>query len=241
MVYSTNFFFNNFQNSGEQQLYGDLVRESISIHGQLMYYVPRNIVDYNALYGADDQSSYTKAFSVPIYVENFDAFQGQGNFYSKFGLEIRDQVILSVSQTVFSAEVSRTTQQPRPNEGDLIYFPLNNKCFQIKSVDKFQMFYPLGALYTWKMTCELFEYSNEVINTGIPQIDILQTKFSTNVFDFAILAQAGVMLLTQDGNYLVQENTSFNKQAADDSKQIETESNKIVNFSVADPFSEGNI
>jgi len=220
----------------------DLIIEAISIYGQDMYYIPRQLNNYDNVYGADDQSSYTYAVLVPIYIESFDGFGGDGNFMSKFGVEIRDQVTFTIAQRIFDQEVSVNTTQPRPNEGDLIYFPLNNKCFQIKYVDKFQMFYPLGSLYTWKMTCELFEYSNERISTGIPQIDALQKKFDINVIDWTIKDTRGNILLTEDGDYIVLENSSTSDLVpGDDANEIQKESNTFVDFSITDPFSLGNI
>ena len=177
-----------------------------------------------------------------MYIESYDGFKGDGNFMSKFGIEIRDQVVFAVSQMVFADEVGVVTAQPRPNEGDLIYFPLNNKCFQIKYTDKFEMFYPLGALYLWKMTCELFEYSNERISTGIPEIDALEVQFDINAIDWTIKNEDGIMILNEDGNYLVLEGSATeDKIIGDDSTEIQKESNTFVDFSVTDPFSMGNI
>ena len=103
-----------------------------------------------------------------------------------------------MAQRIFSQEVGTFTDQVRPNEGDLIYFPLNDRCFEIKFVNKYEMFYQLGALQTWEVTCELFEYSNETFNTGIPEIDIIQSKFSMNALDFSIKDEADDYLVTED-------------------------------------------
>lgn len=239
---ATSVFFNNFKASQEQEMLNSLIMESISIYGQDMYYVPRKLNNYDSIYGADDQSSYETAILVPIFIESFDGFKGDGNFMSKFGIEIRDQVVFSIAQRVFDDEVGIITTQPRPNEGDLIYFPLNNKCFQIKYVDKFQMFYPLGALYTWKMTLELFEYSNERISTGIPEIDALQSSFDINAIDWRLKDEAGRTLLTEDSDYLVLEQSSTSDLIiGDDSEEIQQESDLFVDFTVSDPFSLGNI
>lgn len=177
-----------------------------------------------------------------MYIKSYDGFKGDGNFMSKFGIEIRDQVIFSMSQRIFDDEVGVITTQPRPNEGDLIYFPLNKKCFQIKYVEKFEMFYPLGKLYTWEVTCELFEYSNERISTGIPEIDILQKTFDINAIDWTIKTELGELLLTENSDYMVLENsTTENLIVSDDATEIQTESDIFVDFSITDPFSLGNI
>jgi hypothetical protein len=239
---ATNFYFNNFKQSQEQNLLENLIIEAIRIYGEDMYYVPRNINNLDKLYTADDQSSYTQAFMMEFYIKSVDGFSGDGNFMSKFGLEIRDQVIFSCAQKVFNQEIGAYTTLPRPREGDLIYFPLNNKCFQIKYVNKFEMFYQLGALQTWEMTCELFEYSDEVFNTGIPEIDAIQTKFSTNILDYTINDEQGQPLLDEDGNYIVVE--QYDMQTiigTGDNDIIQQESDQFVDFSVHDPFSERHV
>ena len=239
---STNFYFNNFKSSQEQSLLESLIIEAIRIYGEDMYYVPRNINNLDKLYTEDDQSSYTQAFMLEFYIKSVDGFSGDGNFMSKFGLEIRDQVIFSVAQKVFAQEIGSYSALVRPREGDLIFFPLNNKCFQIKYVNKFEMFYQLGALQTWEMTCELFEYSNEVFNTGIPEIDILQTKFTTNILDYTIDTEESQPILDEDGNYLVNESYDLETiTGTGENDIIQEESDQFVDFSVHDPFSEGHV
>jgi len=239
---ATNFFFNNYQASQEQLLLEDLIIESIKIYGEDMYYIPRKLNNYDEVYGADDQSSYETSYSIEIYIKSIDGFAGDGSFMSKFGIEIRDQIVFSVAQRRFNEDVGEYTTQVRPNEGDLIYFPLNKKCFQIKYVNKQEMFYQLGALQTWEMTCELFEYSGEKMNTGIPEIDALQTKFSTNILDWTIDTEDAYMLLTEEGDYFVQEGSSINDLiAAADNDEIQSESDQFVDFTAYDPFSERSI
>ena len=207
-----------------------------------MYYMPRNIGNFDALYTADDQSSYTKAFLVELYIKSVDGFSGDGNFMSKFGLEIRDQVTFSIAQRVFYNEIGSYTAQYRPNEGDLIYFPLNNKCFQIKYVNKFEMFYQLGALQTWELVCELFEYGNEQINTGIPEIDIIQTELTTNILDYAITDEEGYYLADENGNFIVEEQYNIEKIIGTGANDVTMkESSGFIDFTVTDPFSEGAI
>jgi len=239
---TTNFFFNNFKQSQEQLLLESLIIEAIKIYGQDMYYIPRVIGNLDKLYTADDQSRYEQAFMVELYIKSVDGFTGDGNFMSKFGLEIRDQVVFSIAQRVFNEEIGVYTTQVRPNEGDIIYFPLNNKCFQIKYVNKFEMFYQLGALQTWELTCELFEYSNEVFNTGIPEIDRIQKIESTNILDYSIRDQNGVSLLDEQDNYIVTEQYNLETiLGTGENDEIQRESDTFVDFSVMDPFSEGII
>ena len=239
---ATNFFFNNFKASQEQLLLENLIIEAIKIYGEDVYYLPRNIGNLDQLYTADDQSYYNKAIFVEMYIKSVDGFTGDGNFMSKFGLEIRDQVVFSMAQRVFSEEVGSAAFLTRPREGDLIWFPLNQKCFQIKFVNKFEMFYQLGALQTWEMTCELFEYSNELLNTGIPEIDAIQKRLSTNILDYTLLTENGEHIKTEDGDFIVTD--KYNLQTiigTGENDIIQMESDQFLDWSVRDPFSEGNI
>ena len=207
-----------------------------------MFYIPRKLNNYDSVYGADDQSSYENAYPIEIYIKNIDGFQGDGSFMSKFGLEIRDRVVFSMAQRVFNEEVGSYTSQVRPNEGDLIYFPLNKKCFQIKYVNKQEFFYQLGSLQTWEVTCELFEYSGETINTGIPEIDILQKKFDTNQYNWSLKDQDGYILLDEDGYMLVLEGSGVDDLIpAAENDEIQRESDLFVDFTAYDPFSERTI
>lgn len=207
-----------------------------------MYYIPRKLNNYDAILGSDDQSSYENAYMMEMYIKSIDGFSGDGAFMSKFGLEIRDRVVFSMAQRIFNEEVGTFTAQTRPNEGDLIFFPLNKKCFQIKYVNKFEMFYQLGALQTWEVTCELFEYSGEIFNTGIPEIDILQKKFDSNQYHWAVKDETGDMLLDEEGNIIVLEGSSVdNLFFSADNDEIQRESDQFVDFTSIDPFSEGTI
>ena len=240
---SSSFFFNNFQNSMEQRLLEDLIVESIKIYGEDMLYIPRVLNNKDELYGADDQSSYDEAILVELYIKNVDGFGGDGNFMSKFGLEIRDQVTFTIAKRVFDEEVGAQRDFLRPREGDCIYFPLNNKIFQIKYVDNKPIYYQLGALQVYDLTCELFEYAGESFNTGIPQIDSIQDNLSTDLFDYGIQTETdGFMLATEDGDLIA--NESFNIETIDptaDNDNIELEALNFMDFTERDPFSENGV
>ena len=111
-----------------------------------------------------------------MYVESIDGFGGEGDIIGQFGVEIRDQLILSVSQRRWTD--LDINNRVRPYEGDLIYFPLNDKLFEIRFVEHEKVFYQLGNLPLYTLTCELFEYSHEDIDTGVPQIDDIEKEYS---------------------------------------------------------------
>jgi hypothetical protein len=245
---ATSVYFNNYGSSQEQDLLHDLVIEAIRIYGVDMYYVPRELKRYDNIYGADTISEYNKAVLVELYVKSVDGFTGDGNFMSKFGLQIRDQAVFSISQRIFSEEVGIVTNQIRPNEGDLIYFPLNEKCFKIMYVKKQEFFYPLGTLPTWEITVELFEYASERLNTGIAEIDRLQTDFSMNILDYVLATEDSNIITDELGNFITLENydqSTINPAADNDAIQSGTTnyplgSDDFIDFSERNPFASSN-
>lgn len=239
---ATNFYFNNFSNSQEQLLLENLIIESIKIYGEDMYYLPRTLNNKDEIYGTDDVSTYDKAILVELYIKSVDGFGGDGSFMSKFGLEIRDQVTFTIAKRVFDEEIGASEKFLRPREGDIIYFPLNKKMFQIKYVDNKPVFYQLGALQVYDMTCELFEYSGEQFNTGIPEVDDIQDKLSMNIFDYGVLTEDGYNLITESGDYIALETYIMNDiDPFADNDFIQQESDLILDWSEKDPFSANGV
>ena len=175
---STNLYFNNFPKNitSEQLLVEDLVIEAMKIHGMDVYYMPRTSrdrVDY--LYGEDPLKTYTTAYPIEMYLEDVTGMEGEGDFVSKFGLEIRDETTFLLSRRRFAA----TVPQIRPNEGDLIYVPLVQNLFEITFVEHENaqaMYYTLGRgrggnVYVYALKLKQFVFSNEIIQTGFVEID----------------------------------------------------------------------
>ena len=237
---ATNFFFNNFGSSMEQSLIEDLVIESIKIYGHDLYYLPRSITRYDQIYGEDAQAStFDSAFPIEMYIKNVDGFGGDGDFLSKFNLQIRDQITFTVARRIFAEEVGAELALPRPREGDVIYFPLTHKLYQIKFVEHEGVFYQMGSLQAFDLTCELMEYTNEFFNTGVDEIDAFTEEYSTDIDIDVLLQQDGSELLLEDGGQLVQE--TFNIEAIDDSADnevIQAEALDFLDFSEINPFSE---
>ena len=145
----TNVFFNNFTNSQEQVLIEDLVIESIKIYGHDVYYCPRTLVNKDEIYGEDSISKYNTQYMVEMYVKNVMGFEGEGDFMSKFNLQVRDQMTLTIARRTFFDEIGNIESINRPQEGDLVYFPLNKKIFVVKFVEHEAIFYQMGALQTY--------------------------------------------------------------------------------------------
>ena len=241
---TTNFYFNNFSNSQEQLLIEDLVLESIKIYGHDMYYCPRTVVAKDDIYGEDTISEYKSAYFIDLYIKNVDSYEGDGTFLSKFNLEIRDQMTLTVSFRNFMNEVGSIEMIDRPQEGDLIYIPMLDRLLVIKYVNKNPVFYQMGAIQMYDLVCEMFEYSSERFNTGIEAIDSIETNLSLDASEYALLTQDRYIITDQDGYQIVQSGYNFEEQARDpyeDNTEFETEGESILDWTQIDPFSEGNI
>lgn len=240
---TTNFYFNNFSNSQEQLLIEDLVLESIKIYGHDMWYCPRTLVAKDDIYGEDTISEYKSAYLIDLYIKNVDSYEGDGTFLSKFNLEIRDQMTLTVSFRNFMNEVGSIEMIDRPQEGDLIYIPMLDRLFIIKYVSKNAVFYQMGSIQMYDLVCEMFEYSSERLNTGIDAIDSIETDLSLDASGYSLLTQDKFIITDQDGYQIVQSGYDFETQARDpyeDNTEFELEGDDILDWTQIDPFSEGN-
>jgi hypothetical protein len=236
---ATNFYFNNFSSSGEQNLIENLIIESIRIHGVDTYYVPRKIVSRDNTFREQSVTEYGEGISIEMYIKNVDGFEGDGEFLSKFGVEVRDQITFSVAMRVFDNEVGSLLRRDRPLENDLIWFPFNKALYHIKFVNKKPIFYQMGALQMYDVVCELFEYSNEVFNTGIDIIDSTYNAFLTTTDPYVFTTESGAVMLDENGFELIEEEYSINK--LDEGAQndyFENEGIDFLDFSERDPFSE---
>jgi hypothetical protein len=204
----------------EQNLIEDLIIESIRIYGFDIWYIPRTLGAKDELLNEDDLSTFNSAYMIEAYIKNVDAFGGDGDFLSKFGLQINDTMTLTIAMRKFAEDVGLYDSEVRPNEGDLIYFPLNRKIFEVKFVEHEAIFYQMGKLQTYDLRCELFEYSQERFNTGVEEIDTLLTKY----------------VLTS--NAAIANVESFDSIA--DNFTIETNADSILDFTETNPFGESN-
>jgi len=160
--------------ANEQNLYEDIIIESLKIYGQDVYYMPREIVNEDKIFGEDVPSKFSTAYKIEMYIENQQGFDGEGDLFTKFGVEIRDAANFVVSRRRWRHTVeqnSNTITGDRPREGDVLYLPLSNSMFEIMHVEHEQPFYQLNNVPTYNLRCELFVYSGEDLDTGIETID----------------------------------------------------------------------
>jgi len=241
---TTNFYFNNFQNSQEQILIENLVMESIKMYGHDIFYCPRTLVAKDDIYGEDALSEYNNNYEIDMYIKSYDSYEGDGTFLSKFNLEIRDQMTLTVSVRNFNDEIGQYAALDRPQEGDLIYLPMVTRIMVIKYVNKTPIFYQMGTIQMYDLVCEIFEYSSERLNTGIEAIDSIEQKNSIAMETYGLLTTDGFVIVDQDGFEIIQSNYNFETQAGDsyeDNTEFQLEGEAILDWSQIDPFSEGKI
>ena len=184
---------------------------------------------YDDILNEDDLPVFDTALELEMYVKNVDGFEGEGDFLSKFGLQIKDSMTLTVAMRTWEQEVGAKIedQRVRPFEGDLIYFPLNKKIFEVMHVEHEAIFYQMGSLQTYDMRCELLDYSNQRFTTGIPEIDELYDDYQTTT--------------TADGASVVPEAANIDEiDEIADNAPLETFADNILDFSEENPFGENN-
>ena len=256
------------------------------MYGQDMKYIPRTVVKRDDLYGEDTLSKFTTAADVEMYIKNTEGFEGEGDFLSKFGLEIRDSVTFTVARKRFdqirteklltevgynyaqeSADLTVPSKRflanttptldniqleegtannysissSRPLEGDLIFFPMVDKLFEIKFVEHESVFYQTGRLQTYDLRCELFDYSSEQIDTGFSEIDKVEDQLSLDVLKFQFDLEAGNddgKLKSEDGGSVIQEFTINTTDATANNTYFQAQADSIIDFSEGNPFSE---
>jgi hypothetical protein len=281
---ATNKYFNNFAYAREQDLVEDLTIEAIKIYGHNVKYLPKTISGIDHLFGEDKLLKYETAADVEMYVKNVEGFEGEGEFMSKFGVQLNDQLTLTVARKRFdqirteklTTEVgynylqeSANTDSPsrqfltgnnhtesivletgttgvnaysitanRPQEGDLIFFPLVNKIFEIKFVEHEDIFYQTGRLQSYDLRCELFKYSSEQIRTGNTEIDSTETAGTLDTLLYELLLEDGNKLLEEEGDSLVQEYQLFTQDTGANNSFFQSEGESIIDFSERNPFSE---
>ena len=138
----------------EQNLYEDLIIESLKIYGQDVYYLPRTMLNRDDILGEDSASKFDDAYMIEAYIENAEGFEGSGDLYSKFGLEIRDEANFIISKTQWEKLIGfyqTNDVNPTPESGDLLFLPMTNKFFEIMFVEHEQPFYQLSNLPVYKL------------------------------------------------------------------------------------------
>lgn len=216
---ATNNIFNNYDNYGEQEMFKDLVEEFIQVYGVDVVYITREIGEVDEILNEARLSIFDIACDIEMYVKTADNFGGEGDFLSKFGLQINDQITFSVSTRAFEKYVTEASPKTvRPMEGDVIWFPMTNKLYKLMHTEHEAVFYQHGALASYDLKCELMEFSNERFQTGRPEIDTYFDDIRTDT--------------VEDIDSL------FDVDPIAKNKFFEDESSEILDFSETSPFDE---
>lgn len=260
-----NRYFNQYGTPSEQNVYEDLIIESIKIYGIDAYYIPRTSGYVDQIYAEDRLSLFDDAISLELFVKSYDGFIGQEDFLSKFGLQIDEQINFVVAQKRFtqSLKTSLLTEYGynfktedgdqllydvsdawdysgilRPREGDLIWIPMMGYMYEIKFTENIENFFPLGKLFTYEMRCDRYEYSSERIDTDVTDIDAVEDDFSesTAIIDNILLEDADALLL-EDGTILLTEGEHIKTVEAESDNDYITD--RIRDDDIID-FSESN-
>jgi len=266
---AVNHYFQGGQGIGEQsekRLHEDLIIEGLKIYGQDVYYLPRTLVNRDLVLNEDPASSFDDSYLIEAYFETPDGFQGDQEIINKFGLEIRDDTTFVIAKRRWDDQVDNTATmivEGRPNEGDVIYFPLMKKFFEVQFVEDQEPFFQLGNLPVYKLRVTTFEYSSERFSTGITNIDTKADENSLDAFNFQFSLETatdggtGALILenndgTDDGNtyYLIQEsyslatqtddfadNDTYDSQAGFNSTSV---ADDILDFTERNPFGDAD-
>jgi len=269
-----NKYFKYYSYGREQDTAEDLIIESIKQYGLDVKYLPRTIANQDFVLNEDKLGTYDLAVDLEAYIKNIQGFEGEGDFLSKFNLEIRDQITFTIARKRWTqiatekliTEVGYNYQQEsantnawgatdsilleagsanaysitasRPLEGDVIFFPLNSKLYEIKFVENENVFYQHGKLYTYDLICELFDRDSR-FRTGNTTIDTTMSALSLDILAYQFLDENGTdKLLNEDGGWLLQE---FRLEAT--AKQANNEiftslADDYIDWSEKSPFSE---
>lgn len=265
-------YFKQYTNTRQQRMTENLIIESMKQFGMDIKYLPRTLVDQDFLLGEDRFSRFDLAVDIEVYVKSNQGFGGQGDFLSKFNLEINDQVTLTMSRRRWSQIATEkllsessyniqledantgvsansvsiilesggannyTITSPRPMEGDLIYFPLNRKLYEIKFVEHEDVFYQFGKLYTYDLTCELYDRDTR-LRTGNTAIDSIESAFSLDILLNRSLLEDGYGVLDEDGGNILVEFRLEDTSPGANNEVFTQEARDYIDFSEINPFS----
>lgn len=210
------------------------------MYGYDMMYIPRRVDSYNRTLNEGITSHYDTTYPLEMYIKSFDGFTGDSTFLSKFNIEVRNEITFTVAKRRYVTAVGIDEQSERPKEGDLIWFKMDKKLFMIKKVEHYSIFYQTGALQTWDLFCEPFEYQGEHFTTGISDVDAIEDEMSLNTSAGALMINDVGMLLDEDGfplliGYDLEDNS---ENYTSDSEELDDSADELIDFSEDNPFSE---
>ena len=207
---------NGIGNQNEKRLYEDLIVEGLKIYGHDVYYLPRTLVNRDLILGEDTTSRFDDSWLIEMYIETSEGFAGSQELIYKFGLEIREYTTFMVSKRSWDYHVGQKDSliaTGRPNEGDIIYYPLMNSFFEIQFVEDQEPFFQLGQLPVYKLRVTRWEYSSEELNTGLNTIDDAETKYTLDTLDYKVSLESGTVADTGEGSLRLEQDYATGEPA----------------------------
>ena len=257
---AVNHFFqggNGIGNTNEQRLHEDLIIEGLKIYGHNVYYLPRSLVNQDLILGEDTLAKFDDSYILEMYVETSEGFSGESELINKFGLEIRDDTTFVLSKRRWNDAVDSyhtMIKEGRPNEGDIIYYPLMNSFFEIQFVEDQEPFFQLGNLPVYKLRATRWEYNSERLNTGVTDIDSAEDQYTLDqlAHQVSLENETGSLVLENDSasgnvNYFLLETYNIATQSTyADNLDLDTEAgfdtasltDDILDFTERNPFGE---
>ena len=248
---------NGIGNTNEKNLYEDLIIEGLKIYGHDVYYLPRTLVNRDLILGEDSLSKFDDSYLIEMYVGTTEGLAGEQELINKFGLEIREETTFMLSKRRWNDAVDSyhtMIKEGRPNEGDIIYYPLMNKFFEISFVEDQEPFFQLGNLPVYKLRARTWEYSSEKLDTGVTDIDSAEDQYSLDQLAHQFMLEDGTGALqlendsvSGDANYFINEEYNLQTQStyaqnldldAQAGFNTEDTSDDILDFTERNPFGE---
>jgi hypothetical protein len=229
----------------EQNLLQGYVTELIQVVGHGVYYLPRKIQNLDLVLGEDVVSKFDDYIEIEAIIDTYEGWQGQSELISKFGLEIRNQIVYKISVTRWNEEIAKIPTiaeqmivSKRPQEGDLIYDTVTKMLFEIKFIDQDWQFSTLGKkTYAFKLTTEMYQYSNDIADTGITELDTMINDITNNLSDLELLLEDGTRLLQESGSSIFVDEVYSEPRVFDTTREFNLDAD-IINFNVNNPFND---
>ena len=221
---STSVYFSRGTQS-EQWLYEDLLIEAIQIRGHEVFYLPRTLVNEDDLFGEDTLSKFNDAYSIEMWLENNEGFDGDKEILTRFGLEVRNEVTFVIARRRWEDTISiddNLIVSTRPNEGDLIWHPTIKQMYEISFVDHDDPFYEIKNLPVYKLYCRTYEYSQERFDTDITAIDAIEDDKSTDAYFYQISGEQS-STTTYNQNFALEDGDLLLEETAGDNILAENE------------------
>lgn len=241
-------YFRNYDYTKRQDMIDNFIISAIKQNGMSFKYIPKDNFVRDEVFGDDTFAKYEEALTLAGYIKNTDSFDGQGDMFSRFGFQISDSITVTISkkqwfdfQTVEYQPTDSSELRSQPLAGDLVWFPVMDKIFEINHVERNANFFTFGKLYTFELQCELYKYNQDEFKTGFDAIDEIDTMYNTDTLQDIFTTQNGIDLVTESGEPILSEEYKIeNKDDQANNTLFEDKSEDVIDFNERGPFTLGS-